>query len=255
MRRREKFVITSILLSVALMAVQYVSLDWRYFAIAGLMLISYLISAWALSDDLQAYEWLTILPFPALYAGSVALFYFLLPSNVLSQVFILGLFGVGMYALFLTSNIYSVAKGRTIQLIYAAHAVALFFTLITSLLYTNTILSLKFSFWGNAVLIGISHFPIVFMSLWSIRLEDFINKELVTYSLLLTLFLMEIMMVLSFLPIPIWYSALFMMGVLYISLGVIHSFLRGRLFENTANEYRLVAIFIALLFLLLFPWK
>ena len=141
MRRREKFVIVSVLLSLSLLATQYIPLDWRYLATAIFFIISYLSSAWALSDDLHSHEWLTIVPFPALYASSVSLFYFLLPEMFWSRLVIIAIFGVGMYALFLTSNIFSVAKGRTIQLLYAAHAVALFFIMITSLLFNNVIFS------------------------------------------------------------------------------------------------------------------
>ncbi|MGD9129031.1 MAG: hypothetical protein PVJ09_00880 [Candidatus Woesebacteria bacterium] len=255
MRRREKFVIFSILLSIGLLAVQYISLDWRYLAIAIFMIISYLASAWALSDDLQRYECLTILPMPAMYAGSVALFYFLLPGNILSKFFILSIFGVGIYALFLTSNIYSVAKGRTIQLLYAAHAVGLLFTLLTSLLFTNSIFSLRLPFYFNIILMALVHAPLIFMSLWSINLESTINKELLAYTVLLTFLIVELTTILSLLPFPVWYSSLFMMGFLYIALGILHSFLRGRLFRNTTQEYFLVAIFIAFLFLLLFPLK
>src|SRR5690554_6157654 len=134
MRRREKFVIASVVLSLGLWSLQLIQLEYRYYAVAVFSIITYLVSAWSLAEDLQRFEWATILPFPALYAASVALFYFLLPESVLSRLFSVGLFGVGMYALLLTSNIFSVAKGRTIQLVYAAHAIGLLFTLLTSLL-------------------------------------------------------------------------------------------------------------------------
>ena len=126
MRRREKFVIAAIVLSVFLFFVQYTSLEWRYWVMAGFMVISYLISLWCLSDDLQRHERITIVPLPALYAGAVGLFYFLLPESLISKVLVLVMFGIGMYALFLTSNIFSVAKGRTIQLLHAAHAIGFF---------------------------------------------------------------------------------------------------------------------------------
>jgi len=153
MRRREKFVIASALLSLGLLVVQYIPLDFRYIAVAVFALISYLASAWALSDDLQKYEWLTIVPFPSMYAAAVGFFYFLLPAGIVSKIFVLALFGLGMYALFLTSNIYSVAKGRTIQLLHAAHAVGLLFTLLTSLLFTNTIFSLRLPFYLTSLLV------------------------------------------------------------------------------------------------------
>lgn len=255
MRRREKFVLVSVLLSIGLLVVQYVPLDWRYLAIGIFAIFSYFISAWTLSDDLQPHEWLTIVPFPAIYAASVALFYFLLPESWVSRIFVLFLYGIGMYALFLTSNIYSVAKGRNIQLLYAAHAIGLFFTLLTSLLFSNTVFSLRLPFYGNALLVGAIHFPIILMSLWSVNLEGHLGKEVWIYSFMLTLVILEFAGVISFLPIPVWYSALFIMALLYVGLGVLHSSLRGRLFKNTINEYSLVAFFVLILFGVLFPLK
>jgi hypothetical protein len=255
MRRREKFVIVSILLSLGLFALQYVGFDWRYLAVAVFVVLSYFASAWALSEDLQTYEWLTIVPQPALYAGAVGLFYFLLPSGLLSQIAVLAIFGVGMYALYLTANIFSVAKGRTIQLLYAAHAVGLFFTLITSLLFTNTIFSLGLPFYGVALLVGLAHFLLVVMSLWSVRLENFVSKETLILSGVVSLFLAEASAVFSLLPMPIWYSSLFVMTMVYLSLSVLQNLLKGRLFYNILQEYTWVATLLAVLFLALFPWK
>lgn len=255
MRRREKFVIASILLSLGLLGVQFVPLDFRYWAVLVLGLISYLISAWALSDDLRRFEWATILPFPTLYASAIGLFYFLLPENIVSRFLILGVFGIGMYALFLTSNIFSVAKGRTIQLLHAAHAVGLLFTLITSLFFTNTIFSLRLPFYLNGLLVGLTHFPLILMSLWSVELEQRISKDVVLFTSLTTLILIEISILLSFFPFGIWNYSLLIMAILYIALGILHNFLRGILFENTVREYSLVAIFVGIVFVLIFPWK
>lgn len=255
MRRREKFVIASTILSLGLLAVQSTALEWRYLATAIFALGAYVISTWALSDDLQLHERLTVVPLPVFYATSVALFYFLLPEGLLSKVGILLLFGVGMYALFLTSNIFSVAKGRTIQLLHAAHAVSLLFTMLTSLLFTNTIFSLKLPFYINSLLVGVVHFPLIFMSLWSAKLESEITSKISNLSTVLTLILMELAVVLSFYPLTVWYNALFVMATLYIGLGVMHSYLKGRLFSRTLNEYSLVAVSLFILFLLVFPFK
>lgn len=255
MRRREKFVLASAGLSLGLLLVQYAGVEWRYLALAVFMAASYFVSAWALSSDLQSYEWLTILPFPALYAGAVSLFYFLLPGAFLTRVGILVLFGVGMYALLLTGNIFSVAKGRTIQLLYAAHAVGLFFTLFTSMLFSNAVFSLRLPFYWNALALGVVHFPLVLMSLWSIKLEPFISPTVRDFSLLFTLMIVEVALLFSLIPLPAWHVALFIMGIVYIGLGVLQSQIRERLFQNTSNEYSLVAIFLGLIFLVLFPWK
>lgn len=255
MRRREKFVITSIVLSLALLGVQLVPLSYKYYAVAVMGVLSYLFSAWALSDDLQAFEWVTVLPFPALYSVAVGLFYFLLPVNIISRFIILGVFGIGMYALYLTSNIYSVAKGRSIQLLHAAHAVGLFFTLITSLFFTNTIFSLRWPISVSVFLVGLSHFPLILMSLWSVRLEQKVDKTAILFSSILTLLMIEFTLGLSFFPLSIWNKSLFLMALLYIGLGILHNFIRGILFENTLREYSLVAVLVGAVFLMLFPLK
>lgn len=255
MRRREKFVLASTVLSLGLALVQYTGLEWRYYAIMAFMLVTYGASAWALRDDLQSHEWFTVLPFPVIYSAAVSFFYFLLPDSLVTQVVFLGLFGVGMYALYLTSNIFSVAKGRTIQLLYAAHAVGLFFTLFTSMLFTNTIFTFRFPFYVNAFLGAVVHFPLIMMSLWSIKLDSFVSKAVFQQTVLLTLILAEVMALVSLLPFPAWHSALFVMGLLYIGIGILQSQLRERLFQNTANEYSLVALFLAFTFFVLMPWK
>lgn len=255
MRRREKFVITSVLLSLGLLGVQYVSLELRYWAVGLLFILSFLMSAWALVDDLQPHEWLTVVPFPALYGAAVGLFYFLLPESFVSKFIILGIFGIGMYALFLTSNIYSVAKGRTIQLLHAAHAIGLLFILLTSLLFTNTVFGLRLPFYLNGLLVGLLHFPLVLMSLWSIKLESYVSGEILALSGVLTLFLVELALVLSFYPFSQWNVALFIMAFLYVSLGILHNFLKERLFKNILREYSLVATFIIIMFVILFPYK
>lgn len=255
MRRREKFVLASILLSLVLLSVQYVPLDFRYPLLLIFSIFTYLVSAWALSDDLQKIEWLTILPLPTLYAGAVGAFYFLLPDGWTSRFFNLGLFGIGMYALYLTANIYSVAKGRTIQLLRAAHAIGLLFTLLTSLLYLNTIFSHHFPFYINGLLVGLTHFPLIFLFLWAVRLEPKINSRVTQISLIFTLFLIELGMILSFFPMSVWLISLFLMTFLYIVLGILQAYFQDRFFQSTINEYTGVGVFLGALFLVLLPWK
>lgn len=255
MRRREKFVISAVLLSLGLFGVQYVSLELKYLAVALFTLVTYGVSSWALNDDLQPHERLTVVPLPALFALSVSLFYFLLPETFLSRVFLFVFFGVGVYGLLLTGNIYSVAKGRSIQLLHAAHAIGLLFTLLISLLLTNTVYSLRLPFYFTSALVGLAHFPLIFMSLWSMRLDGEVRSDILTYTFLLTLLLVELSVVTSFLPLSVWYSALFIMSGLYLGLGVLHGFLKGRLFQKALTEYALVGVFVLVLFIIVFPLK
>ena len=255
MRRREKFVITALVLSGLFLGIQYTNLNFRGIGVGLFGLIVYLVATWSLSDDLDPHERLTIVPFPALFAVALAWFYFLLPTTILSKLLVSGMFSVGIYAILLSANIFSVAKGRTIQLLYAAHAVWLFFTLLTSLLFTNTIFSLRVPVYMITGLIFISHTPLIFMSLYAVKLQEKITSEMVWITLLTSLILTELTLGLSFFPFSVWFSALFIMSFLYISLGVVQSLLKERLFTRTWREYSLVAGFIVLLFILAFPGK
>jgi len=255
MRRREKFVLTSIVLALALFGVLITPAIFRVWTIFALGMLTFLLVSWALSEDLQKIEMLTVVPLPVLYAVSISGFYFVLPSSTLKQIVFLILFALGMYALLLTCNIFSVAKGRTIQLVYAAQTVGLFFTLLTSFLFTNTLFTLNLPFIVPALLLSLLHIPLIINAIWSINLGK--KLEVVEWTLvgLMSLAIFELAIAISFIPYPVWAYGLCIMSLLYVGLGVFQSYLKGRLFTKTVREYSLVTIFSLLLFILLFPGK
>lgn len=255
MRRREKFLISSLLLALGLLATQYIPLDYRWLGAAVLFLVAYFVSAWALIEDLSGVEWFTVVPMPAVYAAVVSLFYFLLPENVLSRLLILGLFGVGMYGIYLTCNIYTVAKSRTIQLLRAAHAMGLFATLVMMFLIANTIFSLRLPFWANGILLGVSVIPLSLMSLWSTELKPKLERGLLHQGLAIGFLSFGLASTLSFFPASIWTSSLMMVGLLYVCLGMFTAKIAGKLFQNTALEYVIVAVVMTVTFFLQMTWK
>jgi hypothetical protein len=255
MTKRQKFLLSAGLLSLGLLGIQYVPIDYRYVAIFGFFLITYLISAWALFEDLKGIEWLTILSLPSLYAAAIGLFYFLLPVSWISRLIIISFFGVGMYALYLTENIYSVAAVRTIQLLRAAYAVGFLLSILTLALLYNTIFSLQWPFWANGLVIFFATFPVVIQGLWSIRLEKIISKDIWRMSVGMSLSCAIMGMVLSFLPVTVWIAALFLATVMYVCLGLLQHELNERLFGRTISEYVVVGFLVLVATLLVTPWK
>lgn len=255
MRKRERFIISSILLAFGLLATQLVVSDIRSFAIALFFVAAYFISGWALNKNLNGIEWITIVPFPAYYALSVSLFYFLLPGNIISRVLILGLFSVGMYAIYLMSNIYAIGKVKTIQLLRAAHAVGSLFLFLMCLFMYNFIFSLHlFPLW-NALLVGVSSFIPLLCALWAVDIQPRIAPRIWWLSGLFSVFLAEIALGLSVLPVGLWTSSLYLTSLVYIGFGIIQSHLIGRLFAKTLREYSLLAIFVTVSLMLLIDWK
>jgi len=245
----------ALILSLLLFVTQVVDISFRYVAITVFAVVTYLLSSWALIEDLQKHEYFTVLSLPTFYALSIALFNLFVPETWVSRVVLFVFFALGMYAILLSSNIFSVAKARTIQLLYAAQTISLFFTLIISFLFVSIIFVLKLPVWLTVPLVGVTHFPLVFSSIWSINLNSKLDRQELTIALLPTLVVMQFSLVFCFLPLDDWLIALLVMSLLYLYLNFTHSYLKGRLFDNTIKEYLMVAASIWVLMITFFPGK
>lgn len=246
MSKRKRFVLVAFLLTLGLVGIQAVGVDRRYEAIIFFSGVSTILSAWALFSDLKGIEWLTVLTLPALYPASVALFYFLLPQSLISRILLLGLFGLGMYALLLTENIYSVAAIRTIALLRAAHAVGFLITILTAIFFVGTLLSLRLDFWINAVGVGLIVFILLLQGLWSATLPPRLPPAVVSASLVLSVMAGLLTAAAGFLPIIPLVSAFLISGYLYVVLGLMQYELQGRLFPKTVQEYLTVGAMVLL---------
>lgn len=255
MRKRERFIVSSIVLAFGLLATQFVSAEMRPFAIVLFFIASYLTSAWALHTSINGLEWLTIVPFPAFYSLSVSLFYFLLPSNIVSRIAILLLFGIGMYALYLASNIFSIGKVKTIQLLRAAHAVGSFFLFLMSLFICNFIFSLRLFPVVTALCVSCTLFIPILSAIWSVQLQPKLSSSILGISLLFTLILGQVSFALSLLPIGLWTASLYLTAMLYVGFGIVQNYLVERLFAKTLREYLWLASFVTFSLLLLVEWK
>lgn len=255
MRRRQKFVLASILLSLGLLAVPLIPLEWRPIGLLIFAIVAYILAGWSLFDNLDGVEWITIVPMPALYGVAVSSFYFLLPESLIAKGVILALFGLGMYALFLAGNIFTIAKIRTIQLLKAAQAALFFFCLIAALLAFNTLFSLGLLFIWNGVLAFVISSLLSFSFYWSIRLEKRLSREVQALTWRTGTVVGLMATIISFFPADVWPLSLLLMTVMYSLLGLGQSALEEKIFGNTIREYLAVFVGVALMFFVLLPWK
>ena len=242
--KRQKFIISAFLLSAGLLAIQLTNIAWRYQAIFGLAVLTYLLSAWSLREGLNGIEWLTVLILPSLFTAGVGLFYFLLPSSWLARLPVAVLYGLGLYALLLTENIFAIAAIRNIQLLRSAHAVGFLLTLLTAFFLYDTILSFRLPFWSNFILVFLVSFPLFFQGLWSVKLEKKISHQIWFYSLALSLVVAEGVLALSFWPVTVSAGSLALITIMYVVLGLTQHQLSQRLFKRTINEYLTVGIIV-----------
>lgn len=255
MTKRRKFLISAIFLAVVFWMIQYVALDYRVFAVIILGILAYAAAVYSLREDIHGVEWLTLMILPVMYSVSLGYFYYLLPQHFVSRLVVTVLFALGIYAVLLTENIFSVAAVRTIQLLRAAHAVGFLITVLTAVLLYNSLYSLHAPFWGNMLFTFLISVPLYLQALWSVKLEAKITVRLWLMSLILALITAQIALAVSFIPVTVWAASLFLGTAVYVIIGLVQQALQDRLFQRTVWEYLSVGIIVLVATLLITPWK
>ncbi len=248
--KRRKFILSSLLLSFGLLGIQFGWITSRYLAISLLAFSSIPLVIWSLKEALSLPVVITSWVLPFLFTAGIGLFYFLLPGSLAVGIPIILIYFFGMYALFLSENIFSVAAIRTIQLFRSASAVSFLLTLFTSFLLFDTVWSFFLPFWLNGLLVFLISFLLIFTNVWSVKLKEKIDQKTFLYTFIPALGLGEIAVILSFWPVTVVLASLFLTAMIYVCLGLIQAQLSDRLFGKTVKEYFLVglAVFGVLLF-------
>lgn len=164
-------------------------------------------------------------------------------------------YGIGIYILLLTLNIYSVSATRTIALLRAARGVGFVLTLVTSFLVFDAILSLKAPIYWNIILVFIFSFLLYFQGLWSAVLSIEYSKDLTNTSLIMALITSQIAGSLYFWPVTVVVGSLFLTVSLYMLLGLGQNKLESRLFSATVREHAVVGIFVFIAMYLATHWS
>lgn len=250
MSKRRRFVITSALLSLGFIAIQFLNDQNRFWAIGVLGLATIVLFAWSLWGTLGRNMTLLTLVLPTIFTLGVGIFWFLLPANIYTRIPIVLFYGIGIYVLSLTMNIFTVSAVRTIALLRAARGVGFVLSLVTSFLVYDAILSLRVEIYVLAALMFLVSFPLFLQGFWSVLLEASISKDLFILSLISSLVIAEIATALYFWPVSVVVGSLFLTVSFYVVLGLGQSKLDGRLFRSVVREHLIVGtlVFIAMFF-------
>lgn len=253
--KRGKFVITSLCLPLGFLLLQVFDDQYRLWLIFLFTALTLGLFSWSLWEGLGKDSTLMVLILPTYFTLGVGLFWFLLPSYLYAKIPVVILFGVGIYALCLTANIFTVAAIRTIALSRAAKGVGFVLNLLTSFLLYDAVFSLKSEIWINSIAIFLVSFPLFLQGLWVSVLEKRFNLDLVRASAIYSLILVEIGSFLYFWPVTVVVGSLFLTVAVYMLLGLGQANLEGRLFKQTVGEYLLVGLFVFLAMLFATPWR
>lgn len=249
MSKRIKFIITPILLSGGFLGITFLSNNDRFWGISILSIFAVIIFAWALFEGLGKNATLLALVLPAMYTLGVGIFWFLLPATIYATFPVILLYGVGVYALCKTENIYVVSTFKKIALSRAANGVGFVLTLFTSFLLYDAILSLRISPAFTTPMVFVVSFLLLLQGLWSSELEKHFDRKVVITSVVLSFSISALNLVLFFWPLSLIEASLFLVVGMYILLGLGQAKVEGRLFKSTIREYLIVGA-LALIFLI-----
>ncbi len=252
-RKRQKIIIASFILSLGLLSTQLVPFYLTYSFIAGLAVLAFVLSIAALWEGLNRLKALVLMILPTLFTLAVASYYFLLPGRFLTRFSVAFLFGLIFYTLLLSQNVFNVASIRTIPLYRVASTTVFVLTLITAYLLFNVLFSLDLPFIGNGVGALLISFPLILQIIWSIEMEG-LSGVVWVYSAILSLVVGEVALVLSFWPISNSMASLVLSTIMFITMGISTHTLRERLNRGMVIEYLAWGVLIFLVATLTTSW-
>lgn len=247
--KREKFVLATLLLTIAIFISNFVPGFLHLYVGFGLAVLTVLFFYLILRKDLQGtYSYpLFILPF--LYTLGFNFFYLLVPPRLISMIVLTGVYMFGIYSLFLTQNIFAVSAAKTINLLRSARIVSFVITLLVLFFLINFTFSVHPPLILTPIIIATFIFLLNFQSLWVYSQDRSMIHEISLNSLLISISIAELSLVLIIWPITASIYSLFLTGIFYTYSGMSHAWFDKRLFKGVLWEYVWVG-FLSILILL-----
>lgn len=252
--KRQRFVISTLILTFLILMSSFLTFNqikYFVFIIAGMV---YFLTFFSILEGIKKFEWLMLFILPVYFTTAFVLFYFLLPVRWLTRLPFIIIYGISIYAILLSSNIFNVGVEKSLQLFRAAFSVNYLFLTLTLFLMFNLILSFQLNFFINFVLIFLFTLPINLQFLWSINPKIIIESAIIKYALLIALIIAEIGLVFSFVPIKSTLLAIFLTACFYGLVGLFQAYIEERLFRERIREYIFVFIFVFIITILSISW-
>lgn len=242
--KRQKIIIASTLLTIGLLSTQLVDFNLRFKFIAGLSILAYILSLWALFEGLNKTKAIILMILPTFFVLAVSTAYFLLPVRWLTRFPVILTFGLTFYLLLLAQNVFNVASIRTIPLYRAASTASFLFTLLSAFFVYNVIYAFKLLFIWNGLMVTLVSFLLILQVLWSLDMEDRLSLSKVIQSAILSLILGEFALAFSFWPINNIIWSLSLSSAMYVLLGLTTQELRGKASSRVVWEYLIIGVVV-----------
>ncbi|MFA6081531.1 MAG: hypothetical protein WC741_03940 [Patescibacteria group bacterium] len=252
--KRLRLVISVLILGLLMLFSTFFNFDKAPLFLAIFIIVSYFLSYFSLLEGIKQFGWFGLFIMPILITLFFYLFYFLFPGRWLTRLPFIFIYEVSIYAVLLCANIFNIGVEKNLQLYRAAFSINFFYQAVVSFLFYNVLFSFRYNFLINIIGAGICAFLLSLQLFWAIRLNKYMEREILFYSLFVALLLAEIGLIVSFVPMKVSVYSLFMTASYYSITGMISHYIDQKLFKETVREYVGVLIFVIIITLLSLSW-
>ncbi|PIP63190.1 hypothetical protein CO165_03010 [Candidatus Roizmanbacteria bacterium CG_4_9_14_3_um_filter_33_18] len=252
--KRIRLVISVSILGLLMLFSTFFNFDKASFFLPVFIIATYLLSYFSLLEGIKKISWFGLFLMPELITLFFYLFYFLFPGRWLTRLPFIFIYEISIYAVLLCANIFNVGVEKNLQLYRAAFSINFFYQAVVSFLFYNVLFSFRYLFFFNIIGAGISAFLLSLQLFWSIRLNPYLERDILAYSLFTGLLMVETCLLVSFLPLRTAVYALFLTATYYSVTGIIHHHIDEKLFTETIREYASVWAFVLIITLLSLSW-
>ena len=253
--KRQKIVITSFLLSLSLYFFPFASEEIRLWLLFGIILVSYLLSVWSIFRDVSGFEFLTLFTLPTFLAASFAGFIFQFEPENLTRLVLSVIFGVVMYIIMLSEDIFNVSAERNIPLIRAANTVSYLGTLFVSFVIFSLLFGLGLDFWFFAPIVVVVGILLFTQAFWKNELEKTPSPHITINSFVSGVVLGQIALSFSFWPLNPAKVGLALTAAVYVLLGILQHYMKDDLKKSTVLEYLFVAAVVFVFLVATTSWS
>lgn len=252
--KRLRLVISVLSLGLLMLVSTFFNFDKVLIFLPIFIIFTYFLSYFSLLEGIKKIGWFGLFLMPILVTIFFYLFYFLFPGRWLTRLPFIFFYEISIYGVLLCANIFNVGVEKNLQLYRAAFSINFFYQAVVAFLFYNVLFSFKYNFLVNMIGAGIGTFLLSLQLFWSIRLNRFLDREVIVYSLFTALVMIEVCLVISFVPLRTTVYALFLTTTYYAVAGVIHHHIDEKLFKETIREYMSVWLFVLIITILSLSW-
>lgn len=253
--KRARYVISSAVGGLLLFAMVGVPYEYTGFAVGVLVLCSYVLTWFALLEDVKGVEWGTLFILPIAWTACWYLSFYLLSMRFLVRLLFSMTYPIVFYVIVSAMNIFNVGVEKNIQLRRAAQAANSFIMVFTYYLFIQVLLSFALNWYITASIAGICTFVFGIQYFWALSPSTNITKDMKNMALYQSMIMMFTIVGLSFIPLASETSRpVIVAGVYYVFGGILEVYKDEVLLRQKMKEYMPILLLLVVAIILTIRW-